>query len=116
MCCNLLLCFLQALNASLSTLPITPTPEQLYAVLQYHFCPAPGGNVKGLLVRPRACRHLGRQVQVQPMPYMYIHMCLQHCLCHMQLGSTVIGISPRQNKQGKRNHLQHLLFKTVDGC
>ncbi|WIA15851.1 hypothetical protein OEZ85_012605 [Tetradesmus obliquus] len=38
-----------ALNQSLSTLPITPTPAQLYAVLQYHFCPAPGGNVKGLL-------------------------------------------------------------------
>jgi hypothetical protein len=30
--------------------PITPTPQQLYALLAYHLCPAPGGRVQGLLV------------------------------------------------------------------
>jgi hypothetical protein len=41
-------CCLQAIEAGLGALPITPTPEQLYAVLQYHFCPTT--SPKGLLV------------------------------------------------------------------
>ncbi|WIA15850.1 hypothetical protein OEZ85_012604 [Tetradesmus obliquus] len=33
-------------------LSITPTPQQLYDVLAYHFCPSPDNSVKGLLYFP----------------------------------------------------------------
>jgi hypothetical protein len=41
-------CCLQAIQSGLGTLPITPTPAQLHAVLKYHFCPT--ASPKGLLV------------------------------------------------------------------
>jgi hypothetical protein len=48
--------FMQAF-AALQAQNLNPTPEQLYGVLQYHFCPSPDNSVKGLLVSRRAAGH-----------------------------------------------------------